>query len=75
MTFVLLVVDDDDDKKIDQIGKEANSCRENAVVFNQSYFCKVFLTGLQAEEAAKWIFTADLNKPSNKYGNERETFS
>ncbi|CAG9805929.1 unnamed protein product [Chironomus riparius] len=48
------------------IGKEAQSCRENAVVFNQSYFCKVFLTGLQAEEAAKWIFTADLNKPSNK---------
>ncbi|KAG5682277.1 hypothetical protein PVAND_011640 [Polypedilum vanderplanki] len=50
----------------DLISEEAHSCRENAVVFNLSYFCKVFITGSQAEEAAKWIFTADLNKPFNK---------
>lgn len=49
-----------------QIGEEAHSCRENAVVFNLSYFAKIFLTGDQAEEAAKWMFSANLDKPYNK---------
>ncbi|XP_055610172.1 sarcosine dehydrogenase, mitochondrial [Uranotaenia lowii] len=50
----------------DLIGEEAISCRHNAALFNLSYFCKLFLTGSQAKEAAEWIFTADLNKPVNK---------
>ena len=51
----------------DLIEEEAVSCRNNAVLFNLSYFCKVFLTGSQAEEAVKWIFTGNLDKPVNKY--------
>lgn len=50
----------------DLIGEEALTCRNDATLFNLSYFCKLFLTGNQAKEAAEWIFTADLNKPVNK---------
>lgn len=32
-----------------------------------SYFCKLFLTGPQAKEAASWIFTANMDQPNNKY--------
>lgn len=49
-----------------QIGEEAMSCRTNAVLFNLSYFSKFFITGPQAQKAANWIFTADLDKPVNK---------
>lgn len=49
-----------------QIGKEALACRTNAVVFNMSYFAKMYLTGSQAEEAANWLFTGVTNKAGNK---------
>lgn len=49
------------------ISEEAHSCRNNATLFNLSYFCKLFLTGSQAEEAAKWIFSANIEQPFNKY--------
>lgn len=32
-----------------------------------SYFCKMFLSGNQADEAAKWIFTGNVNKGINKF--------
>lgn len=48
------------------IKEEALACRNNAVVFNMSYFCKLFLTGSEAKQAADWIFTADMDKPVNK---------
>ncbi|KAL5291158.1 SARDH family protein [Megaselia abdita] len=48
------------------IGDEALACRNNAVVFNLSYFCKLFLEGPEAKEAADWIFAGNTNRPSNK---------
>uniref|UniRef100_A0A336MEF7 CSON013804 protein n=1 Tax=Culicoides sonorensis TaxID=179676 RepID=A0A336MEF7_CULSO len=50
----------------DLIGEEAMTCRTNVAVFNLSYFCKLFMTGKDAQKAADFIFTADLNKPTNK---------
>lgn len=41
-------------------------CRTNAVVFNMSYFAKLYLTGSQAEEAANYLFTGVTNKGGNK---------
>ncbi|XP_055839450.1 sarcosine dehydrogenase, mitochondrial [Episyrphus balteatus] len=48
------------------IGDEALACRNNAAVFNMSYFCKLFLEGPQAKEAADWIFTANTNRDVKK---------
>ncbi|XP_055711503.1 sarcosine dehydrogenase, mitochondrial [Phlebotomus papatasi] len=50
----------------DLIGEEATACRNNVVVFNLSYFCKVYLTGRDAAKAAEYIFTGDTAKPINK---------
>lgn len=50
-----------------QIGEECRSCRQDAVVFNLSSYCKVFLTGKEANEAAEWMFTANLKQDFNKY--------
>lgn len=47
------------------IGAEAINCRENASIINQNYFCKLYLNGPQAQEAADWIFTADTAKDVN----------
>lgn len=49
-----------------KIGQESMNCRTKASLINISYFCKMFLTGPQATEAANWIFTADTNKEANK---------
>lgn len=49
-----------------QIAREAELCRTNAVVFNMSYFAKLYLTGSQAEEAANYLFTGVTNKGGNK---------
>ncbi|XP_037949767.1 sarcosine dehydrogenase, mitochondrial [Teleopsis dalmanni] len=48
------------------IGAEAMACRNNAVVFNMSYFCKLYLEGPQAQKAADWIFTGNTNRDVKK---------
>jgi len=40
-----------------QIKAECIGCRENAAVFNMSYFGKFYLTGRDAQAAADYIFT------------------
>lgn len=49
-----------------KIGQESINCRTKASLINISYFCKMFLTGPQAKDAADWIFTADTDKEPNK---------
>lgn len=49
-----------------QIGEEAMACRHNAVVFNMSYFCKLYLEGPDAQKAADWIFSANTNRDVKK---------
>ncbi|KAI8039931.1 hypothetical protein M5D96_007356 [Drosophila gunungcola] len=41
-------------------------CRNNAVVFNMSYFAKLLLEGPQAQEAADWLFSANTNRDPSK---------
>ena len=48
-----------------QIGKECLSCRNDAALFNMSYFGKLLLTGRDAEKAADWIFTNNMNQPGS----------
>ncbi|TMW41118.1 hypothetical protein DOY81_013799 [Sarcophaga bullata] len=48
------------------IGEEAMACRNNAVVFNMSYFCKLYLEGPDAQKAADWIFSANTNRDVKK---------
>ncbi|ALC38829.1 CG6385 [Drosophila busckii] len=48
------------------IGSEALACRNNAVVFNMSYFAKLLLTGPQAQKAADWLFNANTNREPSK---------
>ncbi|KAH8401506.1 hypothetical protein KR009_005929 [Drosophila setifemur] len=48
------------------IGSEAMACRNNAVVFNMSYFAKLLLDGPQAQEAAEWLFSANTNRDPSK---------
>ncbi|XP_059621064.1 sarcosine dehydrogenase, mitochondrial [Phlebotomus argentipes] len=50
----------------DLIEEEATACRNNVVVFNLSYFCKIYLTGRDADKAAEYLFTGDTAKPINK---------
>ena len=49
-----------------QIGNECLGCRENVAVFNMSYFGQYYLTGPDAQKAADWIFSNDMNKPPGK---------
>ncbi|XP_039483324.1 sarcosine dehydrogenase, mitochondrial [Drosophila santomea] len=50
----------------DLIGSEALACRNNAVVFNMSYFAKLLLDGPEAQEAADWLFSANTNRDPSK---------
>ncbi|XP_066294122.1 sarcosine dehydrogenase, mitochondrial-like [Branchiostoma lanceolatum] len=50
-------------KHHDVIGKECVACRERAAVFNMSYFGKYYLTGPDAQKAADWIFSNNVDKP------------
>ncbi|XP_030387177.1 sarcosine dehydrogenase, mitochondrial [Scaptodrosophila lebanonensis] len=50
----------------DLIGEEAHACRNNAVVFNMSYFSKLLLEGPQAQQAADWLFSANTNRDATK---------
>lgn len=38
-----------------------------------SYFCKLFLTGPQAKEAASWIFSGNMEQSVNKYVYDLES--
>lgn len=42
----------------EKVGKEVDACRNRVAVFNQSYFGKFFVSGLDAEAAMDWISTA-----------------
>ena len=46
-----------------QIKAECLGCRQNAAIFNMSYFGKFYLTGPDAQAATNFIFTnnVDLN--------------
>ena len=44
-----------------QIREECIKCREAAAVFNMSYFGKFYLVGEDAQAAADWLFTNDVN--------------
>ncbi|XP_055386933.1 sarcosine dehydrogenase, mitochondrial-like [Condylostylus longicornis] len=50
----------------DIIRNEALTCRKHAVVFNMSYFGKMYLTGPDAEKAAEWLFTSSIKNKENK---------
>uniref|UniRef100_A0A0K8UZQ0 Sarcosine dehydrogenase, mitochondrial n=2 Tax=Bactrocera latifrons TaxID=174628 RepID=A0A0K8UZQ0_BACLA len=48
------------------IGEEALACRNAAAIFNMSYFCKLVMSGPDAQKAADWIFSANTNREANK---------
>ncbi|XP_063973708.1 sarcosine dehydrogenase, mitochondrial [Diachasmimorpha longicaudata] len=48
------------------IGSEALACRNKAALFNLSYFGKFYLCGAQAQEAADFLFTANVNRETNR---------
>ncbi|XP_062140877.1 sarcosine dehydrogenase, mitochondrial [Drosophila sulfurigaster albostrigata] len=48
------------------IGAEAHACRNNAVLFNMSYFAKLVLEGPQAHKAADWLFSANTKRDPSK---------
>lgn len=50
-------------KHHDVLGKECLTTRSKVAVFNMSYFGQFYLTGPDAQAAADWIFTNDVNKP------------
>lgn len=49
-----------------QIKNECLACRNSVAVFNMSYFGKFYLSGPDAQKAADWLFTADVNKAEGK---------
>lgn len=49
-----------------QIGKECLSCRNAVAAFDMSYFGKYYLTGPDAQKAADWIFSNDVQKAEGK---------
>ncbi|XP_022914521.1 sarcosine dehydrogenase, mitochondrial [Onthophagus taurus] len=53
-------------KNHDLIGEEALACRNNAVLFDLSYFAKLYLTGPDSQKAADWLFTANTDKEADK---------
>ncbi|KAF5292544.1 hypothetical protein FQR65_LT01690 [Abscondita terminalis] len=48
------------------IGSEALAARSNAALFNLSYFCKMYLTGPDAQKAAEWLFTSRTDREPEK---------
>ncbi|XP_064457515.1 sarcosine dehydrogenase, mitochondrial-like [Ornithodoros turicata] len=45
------------------IKQECLACRKNVALFNMSYFGKFYLTGPDAQKAADFIFTSNMQKP------------
>ena len=50
-----------------QIKAECLGCRQNAAIFNMSYFGKFYLTGPDSQAAADFIFTNDVNLNPGQY--------
>ncbi|KAF4520494.1 hypothetical protein B566_EDAN004745 [Ephemera danica] len=44
------------------IGQECHACRNQAALFDMSYFGKLYLSGPEAQLAADWLFTADTRR-------------
>jgi 4-methylaminobutanoate oxidase (formaldehyde-forming) len=44
------------------VGREHNACRERAVLFDQSSFAKILVTGRDAEAALSWICANDVTR-------------
>lgn len=42
------------------------ACRNSAVLFDLSYFAKMYLTGPDAQKAADWLFTANTDREPDK---------
>ncbi|KAL0850334.1 hypothetical protein ABMA28_012164 [Loxostege sticticalis] len=53
-------------KHHDLIGAEALACRNEAALFNMSYYGKFYITGPDAQRTANLAFTADLSKNENR---------
>ena len=53
-----------------QIGKESLTCREGVAVFDMSLFGKFYLTGRDAQKAADWICTNNVNHNAGWNGYE-----
>lgn len=49
-----------------QIGEEALAARNNVALFDLSYFTKMYLTGPDSQEAADWLFTANVDRIPNR---------
>ncbi|XP_076233334.1 sarcosine dehydrogenase, mitochondrial-like [Calliopsis andreniformis] len=47
------------------IQKEVLACRKNVVLFNLSYLGKFYLCGPEAQKAADYLFTANMNRDFN----------
>ncbi|XP_073980159.1 sarcosine dehydrogenase isoform X2 [Rhodnius prolixus] len=45
------------------IGSECLACREQVVMMDFSYFCKMYMVGPETQKAANWLFTADTYVP------------
>ncbi|BET00902.1 sarcosine dehydrogenase [Nesidiocoris tenuis] len=45
------------------IGSECLACREQVVMMDFSYFCKLYMVGPDTIKAAEWLFTADTDVP------------
>ncbi|KAK9499026.1 hypothetical protein O3M35_003544 [Rhynocoris fuscipes] len=48
------------------IGSECLACREQVVMMDFSYFCKMYMVGPDTQKAANWLFTADTDVPIGK---------
>ncbi|MCL4145472.1 UNVERIFIED_CONTAM: hypothetical protein GTU68_024230 [Idotea baltica] len=46
----------------DFIGKECLAARTKAALFNMSYFGQIFMSGPDAQKAADWLFTANMQR-------------
>jgi len=49
-----------------QIGEECLACREQTALFDLSSVGKFYLCGPDAQKAADWLFTADINCPPGR---------
>lgn len=45
------------------IGSECLACREQVVMMDFSYFCKMYMVGPDTQKAADWLFTQNTNVP------------
>lgn len=52
--------------KNEQIREEVLACRNNAALFDLSYFGKFYLCGPEVEKAADQLFVSDTKRPLNR---------